>query len=224
MSISSPTTRANTLCKCGCGQPPTGRSAYHAGCFKILKRCRERFRKLRGYARWKRIPFNLTLADILQLFHGLPDVGDSFSIERIDTTKGFDRNNLLLRRHKEGSEIRRAPPDEAIQGMLAWLVERQLKLNFKDGTPPITMEEILLIYAGQQGRCAMTGDPLVVDKAVHPQSLAITRKDPDKPWTTKNTIVTGFAIKPFIDKWGANHLVTLAKRVVKHRASKKEGK
>lgn len=199
----------------------------------MLKRCRERFRKLRSYARWKGIPFSLTLGDIQKLLRELPDVGDSISIERLDTTKGFTRDNLILRGHKGRpvSTVRRAPPEEDIHQMLAWLVERQLKLNFKDGTPPITKEEILYTYAQQQGRCALTGEAMVIDKAVHPLSLAITRRDPERPWTRKNTIVVSFALKPFVDKWGVGFLFKTARRVVKHRAiakhrtkTKKEGK
>lgn len=203
-----------------------GRSAYHAGCFGVLKRCRERFRKLRGYARMRRIRFDLTLEDIRDLIGKRQDAGDSVSIERIDTTGGFTKGNLILRTHKgrQVDAVRRAPPEEELQKMLAWLVERQFKLNFKDGTPPITQGEVLMIYAGQEGRCAVTGEPLVLDKAHHPESLAITRRDPDKPWTPKNTLVVASALKPFLDKWGVNYLLKLARRVVKHRAAKKEGK
>lgn len=227
MPISPPTIRAQTSCKCGCGLPPTGRSSYHAGCFAVLKRCRNRLRKLKSYARSKRIPFSLTLEDILKLLRKRPDAGDSVSIERLDTTQGFTRDNLILRGHKGRPKktIRRIPPQEEIQQMLSWLVERQIRMNFKDGTPPITKEEILYTYAQQQGRCAVSGEPLVLDKALHPLSLSITRRSPDRPWTRKNTIVVASAVKPFIDKWGASYLLKTARRVVKaHKASKKEGK
>lgn len=206
--------------------PPTGRSAYRAGCFTVLKRCRDRLQKLRGYARWKRIAFDLTLEDIKDLIGKLPDVGGSVSIERIDTSRGFTRDNLILRNHKsrQGEAVRRAPPDEVLQQMLEWLVERQVKLNFKDSTPEISDTQILLLYAEQKGRCAVTAVPLVLDKALHPESLAITRRDPQAPWTAKNTIVVSLALKPFIDKWGLPYLLKVSKRVVKHRERAKKEK
>jgi hypothetical protein len=101
--------------------------------------------------------------------------------------------------------------------MLAWQVDRQVKLNFGRELPEISEAEILLLYSSQLGCCAVTGSPLVLDKAFHPETLAITRKDPEKPWTNKNTIIVGLALKPFIDKWGIGHLQSLARRVVKHK-------
>jgi hypothetical protein len=122
--------------------------------------------------------------------------------------------------------VRRAPPEEDLQQMLSWLVERQFRFNFKDGTPPITQDEVFRIYSRQEGRCALSGVPMVLDKAHHPESLAISRRDPEKPWTSKNTIVTVSALKPFVDKWGASYLVKVARRVMKlkDRQSKKEVK
>lgn len=226
MVIAHPSIRAQTTCLCGCGKPPTGRSRYHAGHYAILKRCRTRLRKLRAYARGKQIPFDLTIDDMRGLIGHLPDVGDSVSFERQDLSRGFTRDNVLLRSHKGRKAAEDmfpvTPIDETKLGaMVGRGVERQLRLNFK-GTPELTFNEVVGIYNRQNGQCRVTGTPLVVDRAVHPESLALTRKDPQGPWTTKNAILVGFALKPFIDRWGLGYLVKTAKRIARHKDRKEK--
>jgi len=212
-------------CLCGCGEPPTGRSRYKAGHHAILSRCRARLTRLRKYAREKQIACDLTLDDMRALIGRLPDVGASVSIERRDLAQGFTRDNVLLRAHKGGQRAEEMfqtqviPAGPELERMLMHIVERQLRLNFK-GTPELTLEDVMRIYVDQNGRCRVSGTPLLIDKAVHPESLALTRKDPQGPWTKKNAALVTFALKPFVDRWGESYLVKVARRIAKNKDRK----
>jgi hypothetical protein len=226
MVIAHPSIRAQTTCLCGCGEPPTGRSRYKAGHHAILSRCRSRLSQLKKYAKRESIPFALTLEDIRALIGHLPDRGDSVSFERHDLSLGFTRDNVLLRPHKgTGKRSEKIFPTQVVpagptlERMLMRVVERQLRLNFK-GTPELTLEDVMRVYVDQNGRCRVSGVPLIFDKAVHPESLALTRRDPQGPWTKKNAALVTFALKPFIDRWGESYLVKVARRIAKHKDRK----
>lgn len=218
MPISPPALRGRKVCKCGCGGPPVGRSAYGAGCFAVLKICRYRLWKLKHYARIKKVTFDLTLDWVRDKIGRLPDVGKSITFERIDTNKGYSPDNLILKTHKgrSGEVIRRSPPASEVHKMLSWLVNRQLKRTFGDQRP-LGVNDVVRIYGQQEGRCYVSGVPLVLDKALNAESLALTRVDPLKPWSANNTIVTTLATKQFIDKWGVKYLTKVAKQITKKR-------
>ena len=187
-----------------------------------MSRCRVRLRELRKYAKREGIPFGLTLDDMRSLIGHLPGAGDSVSFERHDLSLGFVRGNVLLRSHKGGQRANEIFPTEVVpakpvlEGMLLRVVERQLRLNFK-GTPDLTVEDVMEIYVAQEGHCRVSGVALLFDRAVHPESLALTRKDPQEPWTKKNAVLVTFALKPFMDRWGEAYLMKVARRIAKHK-------
>lgn len=224
-----PAMRAGRLCACGCGLPKPKTAKFQPGHRSRVSTCGQRFRRLRQYAQDKGIAFSLTQEDVQKLLMPLSDCGASVQIERSDPARGFEAGNLTLKpkkapeprvdpwkREKDPVDVRK------IRELLVQRATRQIRLCFGEtrSDPPVVLEDVLLLYARQNGRCAVTGMMLVLEKAVHPESLALAKKDPLEPPGPKNSLLVALALKPFIDKWGIPYLRKVAKKIVKHRKEK----
>lgn len=159
----------------------------------------------------------------------LEDTGESVQIERADVSRGFEPGNLTLRQKAKTARtphVRREEPAVDVNKLSEWLTKRaqrlvELTFGKYEPTPLVTADDVLMIYARQGGRCAVSGLTFVLDKALHPESMALTWLDPLSPQTAKNSVLVALSIKPFIDKWGAQYLRRVAKRIVKHKKQPK---
>lgn len=224
-----PALRATRLCACGCGLSRTPTAKYRPGHRERLLGCRARFRRLRQYAKNKGIAFTITLKEIQDLLLPLADLGDSSAIERGDMTKGFEPGNLILRPkantpndRSARTQAETAVDENRLRDLLVKRAKRQVELcfGFVVGEPPVTFEDVLLLYARQGGRCAVTRVTFVLDKALHPESMALAKKNPLEPQQPKNSLLVTLAIKPFVDKWGVQYLRKVAKRIVRAKKEK----
>lgn len=223
-----PAMRTKRLCACGCGQPKPPTAKFRPGHRSRISACRTRFRRLRQYASQRGIPFSIGPQDVQDLLLPLPDCGAAVQIERTDMAKGFEPGNLSLRPKKapeQSPESHVSKPAVDVVGLRDLLIRRatrQIRLCFGEtkAEPPVSLEDVLMLYARQNGRCAVTGMTLILEKALHPESMALAKKNPLEEQGPKNSLLVTLAIKPFIDKWGIQYLRKVSKKIVKHRKEK----
>lgn len=213
------------LCACGCNLPRPGdgnQTKYRPGHREKMSECRKRLRQIKNYAKRKDIECSLVLKDIRDLLFHLQDTGESRAIERRDTDLGFVPGNILLRSRK--GPVRRTSEKSStpvmteedlgnlLENRLGKLLEAILKKSDKQ-EEKLLLEDILCLYVDQDGLCALSGAPLLVAYSTYPDSISITRITPEKPWVKGNTILATYALKPLVDKWGADWVIRTAKSI-----------
>lgn len=210
--------RADKLCKCACGEQASGRSRYYDNHGQIMAMARRRYGRIRRRARHYKIEFKLRLKDVRDLIFTLPDMGATCYFERIDRRRGFVPGNVIATQRK-GAAAKITPPSKAktVQiEVIADRLQRLIDVQFgKNDVPPLSIQDLIDQWEAQDGKCALSGVALQIDRRFYPDAASITRPNPSEPWSKANFKLVCFCLKVVVDKWGDELLVRMAARIAK---------
>jgi len=217
-------------CKCGCGLGKSGRGRYHTGHKAFQVRCRQRWNMLRSYAKKKSLPFTITLNDVKRLLYPLDDFGESFAISRMDYTRGFEPDNLIVKRSKKAlqknvetasaARAKRHYDRDQVVAMLWDCAKRAFEAGTFGDRMPFTVDDLVDQYYKQDGRCEASYGPLTLEHRTKPRSVRISRADSDKPWAPDNLILICRGVHSLVTVYGPDVFVEIAQGVIKKQKQK----